>query len=126
MLLLGHGATETTGLVPDSPAHWMGAVATLLSFINIAGGFLVSGKMLDLFRRPTDPKDYFEYYTLPSGILLAGLGGAAYSASADLGNMAGVLGVASAICCIAGIAGLSNQESARTGNVLGMAGVSFG
>lgn len=52
MLLLGHGASETTGLVPDSPAHWMGALATILSFVNIAGGFLVSGKMLDLFRRP--------------------------------------------------------------------------
>ena len=126
MLLLGHGASETTGLVPDTPAHWMGALATLLSFINIAGGFLVSGKMLDLFRRPTDPEDHFEYYTLPSGILLAGLAGAAYSSSADLGAMAGVAAVASAVCCISGIAGLANQESARTGNVLGMAGVSFG
>ena len=126
MLLLGHGASETTGLVPDTSAHWMGAVATLLSFINIAGGFLVSGKMLDLFRRPSDPKEHFEYYALPSGILLAGLVGAGYTASADLGNMASVAAVASAICCISGIAALANQESARTGNVLGMAGVSFG
>jgi H+-translocating NAD(P) transhydrogenase len=53
MLLLGHDASETAGLIPDSPAHWMGALATVLSFINISGGFLVSGKMLDLFRRPT-------------------------------------------------------------------------
>ena len=104
----------------------MGAVATLLSFINIAGGFLVSGKMLDLFRRPTDPEDHFEYYALPSGILLAGLGGAGYTASADLGTMAGVAAVASAVCCISGIAGLASQKSARTGNVLGMAGLSFG
>lgn len=126
MLLLGHGASETTGLVPDTPAHWMGALATVLSFVNIAGGFLVSGKMLDLFRRPNDPKDYFEYYAVPSGILMAGLAGAAYTSSADLGTMSGIAAVASAICCIAGIAGLANQESARTGNVLGMAGVSFG
>merc|ERR1711915_15654 len=33
---------------------------------------------------------------------------------------------ASAICCIAAIAGLANQETARTGNILGIAGVSFG
>jgi NAD(P) transhydrogenase len=52
MLLLGAGSLESTGIVPDSPSHWMGAIATVLSFINIVGGFLVSGKMLDLFRRP--------------------------------------------------------------------------
>jgi NAD(P) transhydrogenase len=126
MLLLGHGATETTGLIPDTPAHWAGAIATLLSFVNIAGGFLVSGKMLDLFRRPTDPKDYFGLYAIPGGLLMAGVAGAGVTGQADLGIMAGVAAVASAICCISGIAGLANQESARTGNVLGMGGVSFG
>jgi NAD(P) transhydrogenase len=40
MLLLGHDATSGQ-IIPDSPAHWMGAVATTLSFVNIAGGFLV-------------------------------------------------------------------------------------
>jgi len=44
MLLLGSHASEEVGLIPDTPAHWMGAFATALSFINIAGGFLVSGK----------------------------------------------------------------------------------
>jgi NAD(P) transhydrogenase len=126
MLLLGHGATETMGLIPDTPAHWAGAVATLLSFVNIAGGFLVSGKMLDLFRRPTDPKDYFGLYAVPGGLLMAGVAGAGITGQADLSIMSGVAAVVSAICCISGIAGLANQESARTGNVLGMAGVTFG
>ena len=125
MLLLGHAASETTGLIPDSPAHWMGALATALSFVNIAGGFLVSGKMLDLFKRPTDPPDFFEYYAVPAGIVLSGLVAAGVTGG-NLEAMAGSAGVASAICCIAGIAGLANQESARTGNVLGMAGVTFG
>lgn len=49
MLLLAHGS-ESSGLFPDSPAHWMGAIATLLSFINISGGFLITGKMLEFFR----------------------------------------------------------------------------
>jgi NAD(P) transhydrogenase len=126
MLLLGHGATETMGLIPDTPAHWAGAVATLLSFVNIAGGFLVSGKMLDLFRRPTDPKDYFGLYAVPGGLLMAGVAGAGITGQADLSIMSGVAAVVSAICCISGIAGLANQKSARTGNVLGMAGVTFG
>ena len=125
MVLLAHG-TQAEGLIPNSPSHWMGAIATMLSFINIAGGFLVSGKMLDLFKRPDDPEDYFQLYAIPAGLLLAGLAGSAYAGIGDLGTVSGSIGIASAICCIAGIAGLANQESARTGNILGMAGVGFG
>ena len=50
MLLLAHGGSESGALIPDSPAHWMGAIATFLSFINISGGFLITGKMLEFFR----------------------------------------------------------------------------
>ena len=124
MLLLGQGQTE--GIVPNSPAHWMGAVATVLSFINISGGFLVSGKMLDLFRRPTDPKDYFEYYSLPATLLVGGIAASAFLGIGNLDIVSGTVAIASSICCIAAIAGLANQDTARTGNVLGMAGVAFG
>ena len=126
MLLLGHDAKDLTSVIPDTPAHWMGAVALVLSFVNIVGGFLISGKMLDLFKRPTDPKDFFEFYALPAGLVLAGLGGAAFAGLGSLGNMAGTVAIASAICCIAGIAGLASQKTARTGNILGVAGVTFG
>jgi H+-translocating NAD(P) transhydrogenase len=126
MLLLGHGATQTSGLIPDSPAHWMGAIATTLSFVNIAGGFLVSGKMLDLFRRENDPDDHFALYTVPSLLLIGGLGAAAFAGVGDLGIMAGVVAIVSAVLCISGIAGLANQQTARTGNVLGMSGVALG
>lgn len=126
MLILGHHAGETSSLIPDTPGHWMGAIAVALSFINIVGGFLVSGKMLDLFRRPSDPNDYFQYYTVPAALLLSGLVGAAFAGFGNLAAMSGVVAIASAICCIAGIAGLSNQKTARTGNVLGMAGVGLG
>jgi NAD(P) transhydrogenase subunit alpha len=34
-----------------SPVHWMGAAAVLLACINIAGGFLVTQRMLRMFRR---------------------------------------------------------------------------
>lgn len=44
MLLLANGASETSGIIPDSPSHWMGAIATTLSFVNIVGGFLITGK----------------------------------------------------------------------------------
>ncbi len=126
MILLGHDTNPDAGLIPDSPAHWMGAVATALSFINIAGGFLVSGKMLDLFKRPDDPKDYFEFYSIPTALILAGVAGSAFLNIGNLGIMAGTVAIASSICCIAAIAGLANQKTARTGNVLGIAGVAFG
>jgi NAD(P) transhydrogenase len=126
MMILGHGSSETTGLIPDSPSHWMGAIATLLSFINISGGFLVSGKMLDLFRRPEDPKEYFQFYALPIAIVLAGAEAATFLNVGNLGSMSGTVAIASSVLCIAAIAGLANQGSARTGNVLGMTGVGLG
>lgn len=126
MLLLGHGVSESSSLIPDSPAHWLGALATVLSFINIFGGFLVSGKMLDLFRRPTDPEEYFGLYAIPGGLLLAGLGAAAFGGFGNLGIMSGAVAIVSAVLCISGIAALANQKTARTGNVLGMSGVALG
>lgn len=126
MFLLGHEATETSSLIPDTPAHWMGAIATVLSFVNIAGGFLVSGKMLDLFRRPNDPEDYFALYSIPSLLLLGGLSASAWGGMGDIGFISGSVGIVSAICCIAAIAGLANQKTARTGNILGMSGVAMG
>lgn len=126
MLLLGHDAGETKGLIPDTPAHWMGAIATVLSFINIAGGFKVSGKMLELFRRPTDPQEFFELYAIPSTLLVGGLVVASFLNVGNLGIMSGTVAIASAICCIAGIAALADQKTAKTGNVLGMTGVAFG
>lgn len=104
----------------------MGALATALSFVNIAGGFLVSGKMLDLFRRDSDPDEFFEFYSAPVSILLGGLAGAAFAGVGNLAYMSGTVAIAASICCIAAIAGLAHQKTARTGNVLGMTGVAFG
>ena len=126
MLLLAHDSQGVDSIIPNSPAHWLGAIATVFSFINIAGGFLVSGKMLDLFKRPNDPKDYFEFYLVPAAIIIGGLAASAVGNLGDLSNVSGMVSIASAICCIAAIAGLANQETARTGNILGIAGVSFG
>ena len=37
-----------------------------ISAVNITGGFLVTQKMLDMFKRPDDPPEFYEYYGLPS------------------------------------------------------------
>ena len=44
------GMLQLTG-APTSAALWLGAAAVLLSTINIAGGFLVTQRMLKMFRR---------------------------------------------------------------------------
>jgi len=126
MLLLASGDHAGASLIPDTPAHWMGAVATVLSFVNIVGGFVVSGKMLDLFRRPEDPKEFFELYLAPVAILGAGLVASSFINVGDMGLMSGTTSIAASILCISAIAALANQETARTGNFLGMAGVGLG
>lgn len=104
LLLLASG-DHSGSLIPDTPAHWMGALATTLSFVNIAGGFLVSGKMLDLFRRPEDPKEFFELYGIPAAVIVSGLGAAAFLGVGDLGLMSGTTSIAASILCISAIAG---------------------
>jgi NAD(P) transhydrogenase len=79
--------------------------------------------MLQLFKRPTDPPEYYSFYALPAAALLGGLAwtqraGAMYSHS--------VVGLASGIACISAIGGLGKQSTARLGNTIGVAGVLFG
>ena len=52
LLLLGGG------LLPGNFAQLLAAIAVLISSVNIAGGFIVTKRMLDMFRRPTDPPDF--------------------------------------------------------------------
>lgn len=63
MRLLGwFGATLNTGvLVFSAPPP---------------GGFLVTQKMLDMFKRPTDPPEYNYLYLLPAGVFVGGYGAA--------------------------------------------------
>jgi NAD(P) transhydrogenase len=99
MLLLAQGTTSS--IIPDTPAHWMGAIATALSFVNIVGGFLISGKMLNLFRRAEDPNDFFELYAIPAAVLIGGLGGSYLLGAENFDNISGTVAIAAAICSIA-------------------------
>jgi len=98
-------------------------VATTISSVNIFGGFLVSKKMLDVFKRPTDPPEHYELYGIPAAALVTGYGltkGIGYQ------EMDKVAALAGSLCCIGGIAGLASQSTARLGLVSAMSGVSFG
>ncbi len=42
------------GLFPASAPQSMAALATLVSAVNIGGGFLVTQRMLNMFKRPSE------------------------------------------------------------------------
>ena len=43
------------GYLPGSFPHALASLAVLISSVNIAGGFIVTKRMLDMFKRKTDP-----------------------------------------------------------------------
>lgn len=53
-------------LVPTNTIEAMAASAALISFVNIFGGFLVTQRMLDMFKRPEDPPEYNKLYAIPA------------------------------------------------------------
>lgn len=111
------------GMVPGSVPQGLAATAAFISSINIFGGFLVTQRMLDMFRRPTDPKEHNYLYAIPALAFLGAYGTAVSSGCTDLEQM---MYLGSSLCCVGALAGLSSQKTSRLGNALGMVGVSSG
>uniref|UniRef100_A0A672JGH1 NAD(P) transhydrogenase, mitochondrial n=1 Tax=Salarias fasciatus TaxID=181472 RepID=A0A672JGH1_SALFA len=107
---------------PTTTAQTLAVLAAFISSVNIAGGFLVTQKMLDMFKRPTDPPEHNYLYLLPGGVFVGG-----YAAALQSGyNIEQMMYLGSGLCCVGALAGLSNQSTARLGNALGMMGVAGG
>ena len=109
----------------NSPAvTLLGATATTLSTVNIVGGFIITSKMLDMFKRPDDPPEYYNYYMYP-GALTLGLYGVG-SLSGKFPEIDTAAATVASLLCIGGIGGLASQKTARLGAVSGQAGVALG
>ncbi|PMD28681.1 NAD(P) transhydrogenase, alpha chain [Hyaloscypha hepaticicola] len=111
------------GILPHTFPQVMGALSVLLAFVNVSGGFVITKRMLDMFKRPTDPPEYPWLYAVPGVIFTGG-----YIAAASTG-MAGLVQagyLASSLLCIGSLSGLASQATARQGNILGILGVSSG
>jgi len=98
LLLLGGG------YLPHTIPQALAASAVLVSAINIGGGFVVTKRMLDMFRRPTDPPEHNMLWALPAGVASGGLLACHLAGIPNIYTM-GFL--ASSLCCIGGIAGLA-------------------
>jgi len=111
------------GIVPNTAAQYLAATAALVSSINITGGFIITKRMLDMFKRPDDPPEYTSLYAIPAGLFIGGYAAGNMSGVADIHQMAYLC---SSLCCIGALAGLSTQPTARAGNALGMIGIAGG
>lgn len=111
------------GYLPQTLPQTLGALSVLLAFVNVSGGFVITKRMLDMFRRPTDPPEYPWLYAIP-GVLFGG--GYLFAASTGMAGLVQAGYLASSVLCIASLSGLGSQATARTGNLLGILGVSSG
>jgi NAD(P) transhydrogenase len=106
MLIIGQGG----GFLGQAMAY----SSVGISSVNIVGGFAVTKRMLDLFRKPGE-QDYSMYMGLPAGILALspfGLPSCVFSTN-----------TISSLLCIGAIGGLSSQKTAQFGLGVGVAGV---
>merc|ERR1719473_1408148 len=101
------------GVLPTNASQACGAVATTISCVDIFG----------VFKRPTDPPEYYELYGAPVAAFVAGYGITKGMGYAEVDKAAALAG---SVLCIGGIGGLAAQSTARMGLVSAMSGVSFG
>jgi NAD(P) transhydrogenase len=78
LFVMGGGYTPST--IPEA----LGAVSVLLASMNVAGGFVITKRMLDMFKRPTDPPEYPWLYAVPAVIFGGGFIAAASTGMAGL------------------------------------------
>lgn len=83
----------------------LAATAVLASAINITGGFVVTKRMLDMFKRKTDPTEHNYLYALPGLAAISALLGAHMMGVPHIYQMGYLF---SSLCCIGGISGLAN------------------
>merc|ERR1719299_16066 len=96
---------------PVATALALGAIG--ISSINIAGGFLVSKRMLDLFKKPGEEEEGAVF--LPMAAVLAAAPWMLTGAQPWIASLSGLM-------CIGAICGLSSQQTAQFGCSLGMLG----
>ncbi|KAI9346120.1 PNTB-domain-containing protein [Obelidium mucronatum] len=112
------------GLIPYTIPQLLAALSVLLANINVFGGFVLSQRMLDMFRREGDPPEYSYLYVAPAAIF--GIGFLSNLGAADVSGLVQAGYLASSLLCMASLSGLASQATARAGNAMGILGVTSG
>lgn len=93
------------GYLPHTFGQALASTSVLVSSVNIGGGFVVTKRLLDMFKRKGDIPEYNYLYGIPAAIFLGSF------MTGHLYNYPGVYSMgylASSLCCIGGIAGLAS------------------
>ena len=128
------------GYFPGTIPQVLGALSVLLASVNVAGGFVITKRMLDMFKRmcelppqvvllliclligPTDPPEYSWLYGIPAILFTGGFLTAASTGMSGL-IQAGYL--TSSVLCISksptGYVDFSEAETIPTGSISGLA-----
>jgi NAD(P) transhydrogenase len=85
------------GYLPQTFPQVLGALSVLLASVNVSGGFVITKRMLDMFKRPTDPPEYPWLYAIP-GVLFSG--GFIAAASTGMGGLVQAGYLVSSLLCI--------------------------
>jgi len=113
------GMTAVGGLllfnrVTSGTAQVLAYVAVVVSAVNIFGGFVITQRMLDLFRRPGD-QDFSPIMIVPA--LALSTWAVLKPGDSDTTN------TLASLCCIAAIACLASMKTANLGCKFGMMGM---
>eukprot|EP00434_Breviolum_minutum_P017615 symbB.v1.2.015548.t1/scaffold1164.1/size134582/3 len=95
-------------------AQFLALIAVLVSAVNIIGGFVVSQRMLNLFKKEGE-KDYSAFMLLPGLVFLL--------VCLTKPELLKAVSTVSALLCIAAIGGLATMSTANAGCKFGMVGV---
>jgi len=112
--LTAAGGLMCMGAGGGATAQGLAYASVLISSVNISGGFLVTKRMLDLFRKPGE-EDLMPKYLLPAGVLAV----APWAAPAAIPTV----GTISGLMCVGSIGGLASQKTASLGCAMGISGV---
>ena len=103
------GAMLAAGLTVGDAGKFFGTLAVVLAAVNVFGGFLVTRRMLEMFKKKE-----------PKKLTARGEGERAMSLS-----VVTLLYLVASVCFIQALKGLSNPKTARIGNTFGMAGMAI-
>lgn len=111
------------GLLPETLPQTLAAVAALVSMVNVGGGFVMTRRMIDMFKRETDVSQFPELYAVPALLFVGLYAAGAYLGLVDLANESQMVYLVASMMCIGAISGLSSQQTAQFGNAMGLSGV---